>query len=342
MMKLIMNRIFILTALLIFLAFGVIVNAEINQSVSNNYENNNCDYIINKIQELTNNDLSADELIKTTYPDRILKHLSNNVNELFEKTPPECVRISENKEVAYFIYKSDTGHYFLWLYSLKENNKFAMAKWYFGKPIYLNEFKELKDKKAKLNQVKILDPDGSYVTGYMGSTTNMYTYHHSIDGYLIRFDYCGQKISDIKIYKGKENIFDYYLLPKDSMLIFKKNNDIKLYINGKKVQTSNEIFLDSATDSLMIPLSDISNIFKNIGIKFIADTETVVLTKDNTELIFTNGATYMIKNNEKIFMNGTVDIKNGRICIPLTEFSNGFGFKIEWMQNIKTISLQTN
>lgn len=339
----------ILTITLMFSLFNINANADVNDKSSNYYANDKTylsknkskDYIIDKIYSLADNNKLADELVKTTYTDKSLKNLSSNIYELFEEMTPECVRISEDKEVAYFVYKSDLGHYAVWICSIKENDVKFIADWYFGKPIYLNEFLKLKEENATLTKVKSFDPYGDYSALYLGSAKLLYTFHYTIDGYAIRFSYKYSKISDVTLYKGKENIFDYYLLPIDSDEIFKKNKDYKVYVDSRKIETVNEIYLDTFSNALMIPLSDINSVFKNVSCDWYSDKETAIIAKDDVKLEFIYGADYIIKNGDKINIKTPADIKNGRMCIPLSELCDALGIKYDLMLNLKTVSLYT-
>ena len=177
-----------------------------------------------KLLNLINNEETADKLIKTTYSEDVLQNLKNNIGELFAETPPECVRLSENKDVAYIVYKCDNGRYAFWLYSIRENTGSVMRKWYCGKSIYLDEFEKMKNENATLEDVQKFDPYGSYTNLYMGLAISLYTYHYTIDGYMIRLDYGPETgtidiINKITVFSGVDNPVYYNLLPIDKQLL---------------------------------------------------------------------------------------------------------------------------
>ena len=177
--------------------------------------------MIEKLLKLANNEDMADSLIKTTYPEEILQNLNSSLSEQIEDMPPECIRISENKEAVYFIYKSDTGRYAFWMYFLNMNTGKVTIEWYSGKSIHLENFEKMKENNATFEDVKEYDPYGSYISLYMGSSTSLYTYHYTVDGYMLRLDYSADTdtISKITKYSGEDNPLYDNLLPMDRVLL---------------------------------------------------------------------------------------------------------------------------
>ena len=207
-----------------------IVVAESEMPIQDNNESGMNSEVKEQILKLVNNKESADILIKTTYSEEMLYNLKDNINELMLETPPECVRLSEKQDAVYFVYKSDTGHYMFLLYSFAEDTGRVTRGCYYGKPILLADFERMKNEDATLEDVQEFDPYGGYGSLYMGSTTSLYTYHDTIDGYMIRIDYgspfdSGEEYSDtiskITKYSGEDNPVYYNMLPIDRELLRK-------------------------------------------------------------------------------------------------------------------------
>lgn len=181
-------------------------------------------YLKEEILKLVNNDNPADELIKTIYSEAELKPIFS-LSRILKERPPECVRYSNEK--PYLIYKYDTNKYLFILYNSIEEDSFPISPWYIDKSIQCKDFEDLAYKAASLTEVQGFDPHGSYTSLYSSSETSLYTFHYTIDGYLIRFDYISEigkpvVISKITKFSGEDNPIYHNLLPIDKELVSKQ------------------------------------------------------------------------------------------------------------------------
>lgn len=174
---------------------------------------------IDTILRLANADRDTDELIQNIYPESAI--MQYKLSQIMGKMPPERVRLL-NKGV-YFIYKFERENYLFVFYKSLEVDSFTLT-WYLGKKLYLEDFEKLADDKASLETVQSFDQHGDYTSLYLGNAMSLYTFHHTVDGYLIRLDYIseiGKHVEICKITKlsNEDNPIYYNLLPIDKELI---------------------------------------------------------------------------------------------------------------------------
>jgi hypothetical protein len=174
------------------------------------------------ILRLANSDKNADELIQNIYPEPeggiIMQY---RLSQVMEKMPPECVRVLNNG--VYFIYKFEHENYLFVFYKSLEVDNFPSI-WYLGKKLYLEDFEKLADEKASFEDVKLFDQYGNYTSFFMSIFTTFFSFHHTVDGYLIRLDYTfeiGKRAEICKITKlsNEDNLIYYNLLPIDKELL---------------------------------------------------------------------------------------------------------------------------
>jgi len=177
---------------------------------------------IDAILRLANADKDADELIQNIYPEPERGIMQYRLSQVMEYMPPECVRLV-NKGV-YFIYKFDHGNYLFVFYKSLEVDNFPSI-WYLGKKLYLEDFEKLADEKASLENVQSFDQYGDYTSLYTGIVwPSLFTFHHTVDGYLIRLDYISEigkndEICKITKLSNEDNPIYYNLLSIDKELI---------------------------------------------------------------------------------------------------------------------------
>jgi len=174
---------------------------------------------VDVIMRLANTNKNADELIQKIYSESAIKRY--RLSQIMQEMPPECVR--QLNEGVYFIYKFEHENYLFVFYNSLEDNNYPSI-WYLGKKLYLEDFEKLADKKASLETVQSFDQYGDYTSLYLGSAMSLYTFHHTVDGYLVRLDYIseiGKRAEICKITKlsNEDNPIYYNLLPIDKKLI---------------------------------------------------------------------------------------------------------------------------
>ena len=180
-----------------------------------------------KILSMVNNEVKADDVITKTYSPELLLSMPYQVNEILEKMPPECVRLTEDSKYTYFVYKSDDGHYAFCFYSFENNNVEPFSQIYFGQSIALADFDSLKIGETTIDAVKPLDPYGVYGMFELGMVNiEKYTTHYTSDGYKVKV-HCDKNGVISKIEKKKIDEMTY---EQDGFLALLLEKDKKLLI----------------------------------------------------------------------------------------------------------------
>ncbi len=179
-----------------------------------------------KILSMINNEVNADDVIWTIYSPDDLMNMPYYVNEVLEKMPPECVRLSEDGKYAYFVYKSDDGQYAFCFYSFENNEIDPFSLFYLGQRVALSDFDSLNIGKNTFDDVKSIDPYGEYGMFELGMVNiEKYTTHYTSDGYKVKV-HCNKNGVISKIEKKKIDEMTYeqdgflaLLLEKDKKLL---------------------------------------------------------------------------------------------------------------------------
>jgi uncharacterized lipoprotein YddW (UPF0748 family) len=115
---------------------------------------------------------------------------------------------------------------------------------------------------------------------------------------------------------------------------------ISIYLDGNKVTSDVSPYIIPKLNVTMVPLSVIS---KNLGagVTWTQATKTAVITKSELTLTMKIGQKYAMLNGKREELDATVQVKNGRVMVPLRFVSNQLNLDATWYQSAQTIKLQS-
>lgn len=97
----------------------------------------------------------------------------------------------------------------------------------------------------------------------------------------------------------------------------------------------------TASNVTMVPISVISKGL-NAGVVWNQSSKTVTITQGDTEIKLTSGQKSALVNNASVALDTSVQIKQGRVMVPLRFVSEQLGLQVMWDQATKHISLYSN
>ncbi|OMD73565.1 family 10 glycosylhydrolase [Paenibacillus odorifer] len=97
----------------------------------------------------------------------------------------------------------------------------------------------------------------------------------------------------------------------------------------------------TASNVTMVPISVISKGL-NAGVVWNQSSKTVTITQGDTEIKLTSGQKSALVNNASVTLDTSVQIKQGRVMVPLRFVSEQLGLQVIWDQATKHISLYSN
>ena len=146
----------------------------------------------------------------------------NSLEELYRHMPLQCLRKIDN-ECYYAVYQDRGGTYMFLMLEWVEKTDGSMRmevvdSWFPNPKLYKSDFEQLEIGKAKLNDVKRIDPYTKQ-RRYMGAVgMSGSTFHVTFDGYSVLIGYSSDKdktVTDIAIRPLGEIFVSYWLLPQD-------------------------------------------------------------------------------------------------------------------------------
>lgn len=97
----------------------------------------------------------------------------------------------------------------------------------------------------------------------------------------------------------------------------------------------------TAANVTMVPVGVVS---KGLGaaVEWNQSSRTATISKDGTVLKLTNGKKTALVNNASVSLSASVEIKQGRVLVPLRFVSEQLGLQVVWNQAAKHIALYSN
>ena len=93
----------------------------------------------------------------------------------------------------------------------------------------------------------------------------------------------------------------------------------------------------TASNVTMVPISVISKGL-SAGVVWNQSSKTVTITQGDTEIKLTSGQKSALVNNASVALDTSVQIKQGRVMVPLRFVSEQLGLQVIWDQTTKHIS----
>jgi uncharacterized lipoprotein YddW (UPF0748 family) len=115
---------------------------------------------------------------------------------------------------------------------------------------------------------------------------------------------------------------------------------ISIYLDGNKISTDVPPYIIPKVNITMIPLRVISQNL-GAGVEWLQKTQTVKITQEGLTITMKAGQKYAVVNGERIELETSVQLKNGRVMVPLRFVSNQLGLLVTWYQSAQTIKLQS-
>jgi len=115
---------------------------------------------------------------------------------------------------------------------------------------------------------------------------------------------------------------------------------IRIYLNGKQIQSDVPPYIVPKANVTMVPLSVIS---KSLGanVNWSQSTKTVTIRHEGLVLSMTIGQKYALVGGQKVALETSVQAVGGRVMVPLRFVGNQMKLLVTWYQSAKTIVLET-
>lgn len=117
-----------------------------------------------------------------------------------------------------------------------------------------------------------------------------------------------------------------------------KSSVISIFLDGQKLNSDISPYILSKVNVTMVPTRIIS---EGLGasIQWNPREKTVTVTKDSSKLVMTSGRNIALVNGISIPLDASVQIKGGRVMVPLRFISENLGLTVNWNQAAQQISL---
>ncbi|CAM2810269.1 family 10 glycosylhydrolase [Paenibacillus sediminis] len=123
--------------------------------------------------------------------------------------------------------------------------------------------------------------------------------------------------------------------------LYAQSSSIQIYLDGRKIDSDVPPYILTKVNVTMVPLRVISE-----GLGASADwsqsSKTVTITKSGHELKLTNGLNTASVNGMTIKLETSVQIKQGRVMVPLRFVSEQLGLQVVWNQKAQTIVMTSS
>ncbi len=118
-------------------------------------------------------------------------------------------------------------------------------------------------------------------------------------------------------------------------------SNIAIVLDGKTIQGDAAPYITSDSNVTMVPLRLIS---ENLGaaINWNQQTSTVTITSDSKKLVLTAGQQTATVNDQSVSLDTSVQIRGGRVMVPLRFIGEGLGLTVNWNQSNQTVTLRTS
>jgi hypothetical protein len=130
-----------------------------------------------------------------------------------------------------------------------------------------------------------------------------------------------------------------YYISNEITLISPKDDDLKIYLNNKKVNFEFKPFINNSRT--MVPLRKIFELL-NLEVVWNENKTIECYSKNNTKILLSINSNIAYKNDLKIKLDSPVILKNSKTYVPLRFISESTGIKVEWDENSKSIFLISN
>jgi uncharacterized lipoprotein YddW (UPF0748 family) len=115
---------------------------------------------------------------------------------------------------------------------------------------------------------------------------------------------------------------------------------ISIYLDGERISTDVPPYILPKVNLTMVPLRVIS---ENLGatVDWTEKTRTVTISQKGITMTLIADQKSAIVNGQKVILDTSVEIKKGRVMVPLRYVSTQLGLDVTWYQSAQTIKLQS-
>lgn len=175
-----------------------------------------------------------------------------------------------------------------------------------------------KDSKIIINDTKNYWGDLEYK--YIDSLQNTWTYNlKSSNKLMTKTD-------------NNQNSLDYYLSKNST----KPNQDIK--VKYKDIEVEFDVNPYIKNQSVLIPIRGVASLFGS-RIQWDNNTQTAIIQKDGVMLSLAKGENIAYLNGEQVFLDVPLEIKDGRLMVPLRFVGESLSLEVNWDQQSRTVSI---
>lgn len=140
------------------------------------------------IVAISDNQTLKDKLITKSYPINSWSDIAlygSTLEEVNQKYEIQCLRSTWTN--YYAIFKSKTHGWLYLLFSLEYGKYVVSDIWYYERPIYKEDFKELILEKSTLADIREIDKFGNEIL--YASSVGPQSHHYTYDGYRVEIEY---------------------------------------------------------------------------------------------------------------------------------------------------------
>ncbi|MEC0124208.1 family 10 glycosylhydrolase [Paenibacillus pabuli] len=116
--------------------------------------------------------------------------------------------------------------------------------------------------------------------------------------------------------------------------------EIVIYLDGQRLESDVSPYILSKVNVTMVPLRVIS---EGLGASVLWSqaTRTVTIKKSDSTITMTNGRQQATVDRAVVDLDASVELKQGRVMVPIRFVSENLGIQVTWNQSAQTIDLTT-
>lgn len=127
------------------------------------------------------------------------------------------------------------------------------------------------------------------------------------------------------------------LLSVESFAAQKDNYEqIPIYLNGKEIQNSEALLIDSIT---YVPLRKLAESAYNCKISYNDRTKTATVSFNNSTITVTTGKKYISVNGRYFYGIGTVKNIDGSLYVPIRPLARALELDVKWNASTRSVNL---
>lgn len=114
--------------------------------------------------------------------------------------------------------------------------------------------------------------------------------------------------------------------------------NIEIYLNGQRLNSDVPPYILPEVNATMVPIRVISEGL-GAGADWSESGKTATIRGSAVTIAMTRGQSYAMVNGSRVALNPSVQIRQGRVMVPLRFVGEQLGLKVDWIQDRKEIRL---